>query len=475
VIKLSQQKDKGYKKSVGFYQKGGQRKQKMWWLGNDLQKAEVLALRIQSEWKQIKASGGEVWTKRATDKIDALKASLYKSTSTQQYQDEIFPSAESPLTEDKKSPQEPLTFYQAIDYFCQNVIPPMAVTDQWKRDLAYRMEHLKDAMDDIALVEIGSERLDALINFYKNRPKNKKYNRLISPDFVKTEIRTAKRLFEWLDETGRWMICRGFVSKFKKTNIRVKLNRTERLKATNGNPVFSTKELVELYRRANSRVREYMTLSLNCGFTQKEISSLMIGECHIDCDAPYIERMREKTGDTGVIGKWRLWDETVELLKFYIYPKILWEYKLEDGIVYFKYFTASKWRKYDRQYEGLYEELMQYKFERDNKKVKATDAIYGGLVYLNDDDARIDAVASAWWRLLQKCPGVSQYSFKSLRKTGADMVKKITGLEEVAMCYLCQSPRTVSGQSYTNPDYERLGNALINLRDQLQPMFDAPH
>ena len=62
-------------------------------------------------------------------------------------------------------------------------------------------------------------------------------------------------------------------------------------------------------------------------------------------------------------------------------------------------------------------------------------------------------------------------SYKSLRKTGSDMIRKVAGLE-ISQVYLSHTPKTLAEKSYTNPHFEKLAAYLELVREQLQPMFD---
>ena len=55
----------------------------------------------------------------------------------------------------------------------------------------------------------------------------------------------------------------------------------------------------------------------------------------------------------------------------------------------------------------------------------------------------------------------------------SEATKQVSGLEEVVMAYLCHSPRSVAGRHYIDPDYERLAEALIDIREKLKPMFEV--
>ena len=55
----------------------------------------------------------------------------------------------------------------------------------------------------------------------------------------------------------------------------------------------------------------------------------------------------------------------------------------------------------------------------------------------------------------------------------ADLIKQVSGLEEVVMAYLCHSPRSVAGRYYIDPDYDRLAEAFVDVREKLEPMFEV--
>ena len=140
-------------------------------------------------------------------------------------------------------------------------------------------------------------------------------------------------------------------------------------------------------------------------------------------------------------------------------------------MIWFKCLSHDQWRRHTRGGEESYQRLLEQKRKFESRILTDTDCIFGALVYLNDDGQKTDSVASAWKRLLKKVSSVSQYSFKHLRKTGADMIKRISGSEEVAQTYLSHKPTSVSGKHYTNRDYDRLADALREMRSQLEPMF----
>ena len=464
-IKLSWQEGKGWKKSIGKHQgKNGKCQYKMWYLGMDQSIAEDLAEFITVEWKQVRISGGATWTPEALQRISGYKKDLTAASNNKE----------------QRSTQSPgrriLTYCQAIDYYCNEFIPQQSFSEQWKRDLTQRTQSLKDAMEDVTLKSIGHEELVGLVNYYKKRPPNKnRRNRPISIKYAGDLISTAKRLFEWLDDTERWNSPKRFDRIFRVSQKSFRLTNSDHLKAVEGKRVFSVEELARLYRNANFQVREYMIMALNCGFTQSEIDSLLRGEVHLDESPPYIKRVRRKPNDLTVVGRWELWHETAVLLERRKARKYQFEYRIDDdGIIWFKHIEAEEWRKYGSYGRENYNYLQETKRKADSRVLTDKDCVFvESLVYFNQAGQKSDNAASAWWRLLNKTPSVRRYSFKSLRKTGADMILKITGSPEIVQTYLSHKPTTVAGRHYTNRDYDRLAEELRKMRIELEPMFLA--
>ena len=74
------------------------------------------------------------------------------------------------------------------------------------------------------------------------------------------------------------------------------------------------------------------------------------------------------------------------------------------------------------------------------------------------------------WQKLVKKAGVTSLSFKYLRKTGADMIRKIGG-RDVSEVYLAHSEPALS-QAYTNRDFDKLSASLHALQQQLARAFE---
>lgn len=79
--------------------------------------------------------------------------------------------------------------------------------------------------------------------------------------------------------------------------------------------VFTKQEITKLLNESSDRTKLYILLMLNCGMTQKDIADLQHSE--FDWDAGRIIRKRSKTRKHGTVPEvnYKLWPETVRLLK----------------------------------------------------------------------------------------------------------------------------------------------------------------
>ena len=265
-----------------------------------------------------------------------------------------------------------------------------------------------------------------------------------------------------------------FESIFKVSTSDFTPTKSERLKSRKGIQVFTIDELSILYKNASHQMREWMTTSLNIGATQKELADLMRGECFLKSDPPYIEKVRPKTARGGeVIGKWLLWEETADILHSKLTYEPEWEYKKKSGIYYYKHKNWDEWKVYDQQDEGIYQNNLKFMQELKNKPKLDTDGVFGTIVYINDNGTRIDHVKNSWFRVMKKSETqVTKLSFKFLRKTGAKIISDIAD-KDIGQVYLAHSAKDMIGKHYVPENYDKLADALDEMRVRLQPMFDS--
>jgi hypothetical protein len=186
---------------------------------------------------------------------------------------------------------------------------------------------------------------------------------------------------------------------------------------------FTIEELSALWEEACNKVRLFMLLGLNCGFTSGEVSNLRTFEVFLAGEEPYIHRFRDKTG---VEARWALWPETVQLLL---------ALKAEDN-------GERRWL------------LTEY----GNALVEVTPR------------TRRDAVEQAWKALLRRAAPDRRLGFRFLRKTGADAIKRLATLEESEM-YLAHAEPGIN-KAYANRNWGRMWGCLRQLRLQLPFLGD---
>ena len=442
-IKLSYQKNKGFRKYIWG---------RNFWLGQDRRRALLLAAKILKDEKIWKEHGHKEWPGMALLDIQAFKDVLYKGCGDQCLPPGMkavwdFPAMEKAagLAVTKPEPEGPrptppatgqpaeegltgMTVEEALEQFKARARTNSQLASSSRSSMLNRMTALEDSLPmDKDLSQVGYDDLVAVVDYWTSRPCGKETGEPIGIQTILNMVSAARQFFYWLDDSGKWRAPRRLTRIFS-INRRALLTDEERKKAARGVQVFSVDELKALYKAANKQNRLYILLGLNCGFASMEISTLRRWEIDLKADQPIIVRNRRKTD---VHGEWVLWPETAALLKE----------RLKKG-------------PQDQTGENLAivtrngRELVRY---------------HGGV--------RTDTVATAWTKLVKKA-GVTKLGFKHLRKTGADMIRKIAGLE-VSETYLAHSEKSLA-RFYSNPDYAKVAAALAKMREELAAMFVEP-
>lgn len=185
----------------------------------------------------------------------------------------------------------------------------------------------------------------------------------------------------------------------------------------------------KLYDKANPRTRLFLLLMANCGMTQKDIADLKHTE--VVWDQGRIVRKRSKTKkhlDVPTVN-YKLWPETLELLKQFRseHPELVLVNKTGQPLV------------------------------RDF--LKTTDA--RPEPYL----VRVNSISYAYERLCDQLKIKGKLPLKRIRKTGATVIgRKFPWLVKL---YLGHSVRSLDEKHYLAEDDARLDEALAWLRDQL--------
>ena len=185
--------------------------------------------------------------------------------------------------------------------------------------------------------------------------------------------------------------------------------------------VFTDDEVRQLLAAAPPRVRLYILLGLNCGFTQKDISDLR--PCEVSWSDRTITRRRSKTGDHENVPTvtYPLWDETFELL-------------------------SSE--------------------RSDHPRHVLTNRSGQPLVVqtlVHHQSRKSDHIGNVFDRLRRKLQLAG--TFKWLRKTAATKLKTKGEFRGLVELFLGHAPSTIADRHYAEEDCEQFTQAVLWLRE----------
>jgi len=214
-----------------------------------------------------------------------------------------------------------------------------------------------------------------------------------------------------------------------------------------GRQIFSPDQIQQLLSNAPTskgryKIKLYILLGLNCGFTQADLASLETAHIIFDDTGSipvFIRRQRQKTG---VESQWKLWGQTADLL-----TRALNEKLNKDGDIIFHTQQGNR-----LDYKRLSLPVSGKRFS--GTKMIQSQTVQGRFRYLsnstfpNEDDL---------------------LSFKYLRKTVATMIRKldINNSDRIAQTYLSHGRPSTADRHYLQQDYASLNSALDRLEEEL--------
>jgi integrase len=142
---------------------------------------------------------------------------------------------------------------------------------------------------------IGTANLDA----YRTHVVGQLAKGKIAAVSAKHALRTVKALVLWAYDKERLEALPRVLNKYADVALPAPTPQ-----------FFATSEIKRLYDAATERVKLYILLGLNCGYTQSDISTLE--HAHIDWSRGMIIRARNKTGQPQ---EHKLWPRTLHLLR----------------------------------------------------------------------------------------------------------------------------------------------------------------
>jgi hypothetical protein len=272
---------------------------------------------------------------------------------------------------------------------------------------------------------------------------------------VKKRLDCLKNWLLWCEEIGLYQTP-GYLLKFNK----VKSPRIDpETTGTNGkdNPTFSVDEIRQLWQLATERMRLYLLLGLNCGFTQVDISTLHWN--HYKADAT-IDRLRHKTKHhTHAIRQvFKLWPETNSLLlKFATAGDgLMLQTTTGNELVTGRINDDGSVTETDSirlAFNRLRTQWFKQQIFRDHPELAKRCRTPDETKRKND---QLD-------ELLKQARKADNRGFKVFRKSAANELEHTAKYKDLVSLFLAHS-ETATKKFYTNPDYSALVPATNYLR-----------
>ena len=281
---------------------------------------------------------------------------------------------------------------------------------------AERAVRIKRHATDMPLSDFGIPEIDAVIDYWRKRPKKNKTDPYAFT-LCKHTIRLFKHFLKWLHKSP--------VFPWKKP-VDLELDRIKVIPDKEPNitiRVYTKEELRTLWTQATMIERQFLLLALNCGFSISEIGTLDWSMIQGD----HIKRVRPKTR---VYGEFLLWDITKEALGK---PQ-------KKGLV----FTTKN---------GL------------------------GLLEPTKANTKGAYIPNTWYRLLRRVKkfdaGFKPLGFHHLRKTSGNLMRKFSDGETMGV-HLCHGKPVKTDDLagvYSNPVFERVFEAQQRVYEHLADIF----
>lgn len=404
-----------FKKTIGKHRgRDGQLRPKTWYLGADERLAVERAIDLTAQWNTLKRSGVTAW-----------------------------PSEPRPLDgsqEEVVVEVGDLTVEDMANLYLGDILARAEVGQvSWShyRTSVQRMEWVVRALGGKRrFSDVGERELRDATLFMAKRPLTRRRPHQTEPcrpmalASVKAIINLLRSLCVFAEETteGGWRRPARF-NRIVRLNLeRMKTaadnERASPMRATDEITHFTNDELALIWRYASQRERLYLLLGLNCGFTSNEVSELRTYETCLGGDEPLVHRLRPKTG---VEAKWSLWPESTSLL------------------------------------------IREQAPDNPDRRVLLTSR--GNALVSVTKTWRRDAIKQVWSPLVNKIDGVRPLGFRFLRKTAADAMKRIGGLEVSEMFLAHREPGL--NKAYANRDWSRMHRALAEYRTTLPFLREA--
>lgn len=392
------------------------------YFGSDLKPSAIEADGIRAVWAALKFKGATAWPQGQPNRF-ALRRELGLLTASELAAAAVLADpTENPITIVPPNVSAPktlasadaLTLAQAANLYLAST--EFEQGSRFQADVTSRLSAAVDSIGkDVAVNDIGQTELEAFVKHWAALPYKRRRNGTVSTTerigslYAKHIVTAAKGLFTWLEthQDIAWQAPKG-------------LDRIMRIKAAKGQQTdwaederhFSIEELSKLFAAADSRMRCYMLIALNCGYYPEDIGDLKASHLVKDGDRFYLRNLRKKTGTKR---QHLLWPETVSAIEA----------------------------------------------ERNGTE---------GLLFVAPQGGEVDAnTLQKPWARLQKVSGVKGY-FKHLRHTSSHAVKEIAD-SETSSVHRANKGAIPMDAVYNAPCFDRLNKATEAMRERFSPIW----
>jgi hypothetical protein len=198
----------------------------------------------------------------------------------------------------------------------------------WGRTMMSQVDQLLCHHDDVTLSRLDFDGIQKLIDYWRNRPPNRKRAGVTKRNTAANNIEELFRALCWASRSPQFDWRMPADRRDFNRDVVVFHEEQRRLVHEPAKPTFSVERLAELNRWATPLERLLLYLGINCAFGAAESGRLFEQDCYLGKPHPraasiknhefragdsYITFVRRKTG---AVGDWLLWSPTVEMLRW---------------------------------------------------------------------------------------------------------------------------------------------------------------
>lgn len=326
----------------------------------------------------------------------------------------------------------------------------------WGNGQTRMIEFIQCYLPNCTLAEMGTQRIEEHLDIIRLRPQNRlrskdRKGKQISAIYAKSCIKQYRSFLRWLNRSEEFGWKRP--ADLEIDQVRIPLTPQEKSASVRSSQVktYTPEELKTCWEYASPFQRLLMLLGLNCGFGRAEIASLEMDElllnqkhpqesevgCTSTAEDGWVLRARQKTG---VYGEHKLWPETIKALEWWLKQRAA--IKIPAGIT--TVLVTEKGRRYDAHTKSNHPN-----YQLPNSWLALTD------------------------RIQKDIPGFRKLSFKILRKTAGNLIRKAAD-GEVAGVFLNHGQPVKSDELldlYTNRDFAKVFDAIDVVGQKLRPLW----